>query len=127
VRSNKAHFGLSESLIRVTRAVIERRGAGFVKKSPPQFPPGRLLVSELVGSAPSRPSFAVVTGALIREMARYGCNSDGTFTGLVAVISDDQEPIPSFSAFWRTEPSVLFISFAIFDTGVLALECCLSA
>src|SRR5262249_245643 len=32
-------------------------------------------------------------------------------------------PIPSFTAFWRREPSVLLISFAILLTRVLAFEC----
>ena len=36
------------------------------------------------------------------------------------------KPIPSFSAFCLSDPFDLFISLAIFDTGVLALECCLS-
>jgi hypothetical protein len=36
-------------------------------------------------------------------------------------------PIPSFKAFCLKEPSDLFISFAIFGTGVLAFECCLKS
>jgi hypothetical protein len=35
--------------------------------------------------------------------------------------------MPSFKAFCLNEPSVLFISLAIFDTGVLAFECCFSS
>jgi hypothetical protein len=35
-------------------------------------------------------------------------------------------PIPSVLAFCLKEPSDLFISFAIFGTGVLAFECCFS-
>ncbi|WP_029584879.1 hypothetical protein [Bradyrhizobium sp. URHD0069] len=30
--------------------------------------------------------------------------------------------IPSFNAFWRNEPSVLFVSFMILTNGVLAFE-----
>jgi hypothetical protein len=41
--------------------------------SPSAFRPARFVV------------FAVVTGALIREMARCGCDLDSTFTGLNAV------------------------------------------
>jgi hypothetical protein len=32
-------------------------------------------------------------------------------------------PIPSFSACWRSAPTVRFICFEIFATGVLAFEC----
>jgi hypothetical protein len=31
--------------------------------------------------------------------------------------------MPSFSAFWRNEPSVRFVSLEIFATGVRAFEC----
>jgi hypothetical protein len=34
--------------------------------------------------------------------------------------------MPSLKAFCLSEPSVLFISLAIFATGVLAFECCFS-
>jgi hypothetical protein len=34
--------------------------------------------------------------------------------------------MPSVPAFCLNDPSDLFMSFAIFDTGVLAFECCLS-
>ena len=35
--------------------------------------------------------------------------------------------MPSLKAFCLSEPSVLFISLAIFETGVLAFECCFSS
>jgi len=35
--------------------------------------------------------------------------------------------MPSLKAFCLKEPCVLFISLAIFATGVLAFECCLSS
>lgn len=34
--------------------------------------------------------------------------------------------MPSFKAFCRKEPTERFMTLAIFDTGVLAFECCLS-
>ena len=34
--------------------------------------------------------------------------------------------MPSLKAFCLSEPSVLFISLATFETGVLAFECCFS-
>jgi hypothetical protein len=37
------------------------------------------------------------------------------------------KPIPSASAFCRNDPSLRFICFAIFATGVRAFECCFSS
>ena len=34
--------------------------------------------------------------------------------------------MPSLNAFCLNEPSVLFMSLAIFETGVLSFECCFS-